>query len=67
MRRFLIPLLLVLVLLLAACGPTQEPEVATPEPTTEAPTQESDIAESGDTLSLAGSTTVQPVAEQLAA
>ena len=60
MRRILFVSLLIAVLLLSACGSTAEPTSA-PEATDAPP-----AAESSGKLSLAGSTTVQPLAEVLA-
>jgi len=60
MRRFWIPVLLLVAVLLTACGsPTEAPEVNTPEATEAAPAASS-------TISVAGSTTVQPLAEKFA-
>ena len=69
MRRFLVAAVLIAALLLAACGgATEEPSTApeaepttAPETATEAPS--SDVS---GRISLAGSTTVQPLAELLA-
>jgi phosphate transport system substrate-binding protein len=60
MRRILFVSLLIAVLLLSACGPTAEPTSA--PVATDAPLE----AEASGKLSLAGSTTVQPLAEVLA-
>jgi phosphate transport system substrate-binding protein len=60
MRRFLLFSLLIATLLLSACGPAAEPTVVPTKPP--AP---SEAGLSGQ-LQLAGSTTVQPIAEKLA-
>jgi phosphate transport system substrate-binding protein len=60
MRRFFLYSLLIATLLLSACGPAAEPTAAPPKPPTP-----SEASLSGQ-LQLAGSTTVQPLAEKLA-
>ena len=68
MRRFWIAILLVAVLLLGACGgptqPAEESATTAPEET-EAPAEETEEAETVN-ISVAGSTTVQPLAELFA-
>jgi phosphate transport system substrate-binding protein len=72
MRRTLFVTLMIAALLLAACGstpePTQAPEATQAPQATQAPAAEPTQAPAGlsGKLSLAGSTTVQPLAEVLA-
>ena len=65
MRRIWIAMLLVVALVLGACGgptqPAEEPATAVPEET-DAPSEEAETV----TISVAGSTTVQPLAELFA-
>jgi phosphate transport system substrate-binding protein len=68
MRRILFVSLLIAALLLSACGPTPEPAQA-PEATKAPEAQPTEAPAAGGAegkLSLAGSTTVQPLAEVLA-
>jgi len=68
MRPVLFAGLIILALLLAGCGTTPEPTKAPAIVPTQAPTAEPTKAPAGlsGRLSLAGSTTVQPLAERLA-
>jgi len=68
MRPVLFAGLIILALLLAGCGTTPEPTKAPAIVPTQAPTAEPTKAPAGlsGRLSLAGSTTVQPLAEKLA-
>ncbi|MGC9335166.1 MAG: substrate-binding domain-containing protein, partial [Anaerolineae bacterium] len=62
MRRFVIVSLMIVALVLAGCGPSAEPTQAPAAEPTQAPQPATGL--SGE-LSLAGSTTVQPLAEVL--
>ena len=64
MRRFLFVSLVIMALTLAGCGATPEPTQAPATQPTEAPATQP--AAASGRLSLAGSTTVQPLAEVLA-
>ncbi len=65
MRNKIVVPLIVLGLLLAACGPTATPTSAPVVPPTQAPVAPTAATLSGS-ISVAGSTTVQPLAEELA-
>ncbi|MGC9357151.1 MAG: substrate-binding domain-containing protein, partial [Anaerolineae bacterium] len=65
MRRILVSFILVLMLVLAACSPSTT-VAPTAEPGNEDPTQEPSTDEETTSISVAGSTTVQPLAQLFA-